>query len=166
MCEYQSVFNLQAGAWLFLLLFHKESVVGEKHLVTNRCTISVASQPSESFSRFALWRTVPGGVFVQTHMNIKGMLQRFPKGDTPMSPKWCSRKPKEQGDHSHFRIATDRNGYPIYSSISSFVCHTHLYQQITTSPRKDFRNQSRKDLWVKSPIPLSILGQLYPLSPV
>lgn len=88
------------------------------------------------------------------------------RGHTPMSPKWCFRKPGEQGDHSHLRIATDRNGYPVYPPTSSCACHAHLCQQITTPPRKDLRNQSWKDLWVRSSIPLSILGQLYPLSPV
>lgn len=83
--EHQSVFNIQAWAQLFLLLFHKENVVGKEHLVINRCTISVASQPTGSFSRFALWHALPGGVFVQTHMGIKWTLQKFPRENTHQS---------------------------------------------------------------------------------
>lgn len=50
-------------------------------------------------------------------------------------------------------------------SNSSFAYHTHPHQQIN-KPRKEFRNQSWKDLRVKSSIPLSSLGQpSHPLSP-
>lgn len=149
MCEHQSVFNIQAWAQLFLLLFHKENVVGKEHLVINRCTVSVALQPSESSSRFALWYTLPGRVFMQTHMGIKWTLQRFPRWD----PHQCHQNDASESQRSREAIAisvlsqieiTIHLALPVLPlpTTPTFISKLHHYQERILETRAEKTSRS------------------------